>query len=332
MKAEIFYLKRDEALRKRLENTLRQQIYADLEVRRYPVPESYGVASPAEAHGILRLYLQRLRASMIRVEDFRIVIGDPPGRWCYMGYEGGYAGDPKGDNFLQISSESFGSIFPAIAVMDRMVMVPHAIHDAFDRSAKLPWLLRPLDLNGLSLVNFRQPEFVAEEISRLAGRLRSDITKLCARHAQARRIQRPDFRELSILLGVDEAYLTMHREHIKASLIRLTPKVLSGPVRVGTRSTVVLEVTEESENLLKRVRMQVRGPRGALPEPVAATLHFTSDTARSQRLRIEVTPATTPYCPLEVLFESDATSEVYTSFPVPLILDVVGEPPGAQRP
>ncbi|MEV7045223.1 hypothetical protein [Amycolatopsis sp. NPDC051061] len=325
MKAEIFYLKGDEDRRKHIERTLRREVFDHIDVDHVAIQNDYGtVNAPTEVDKILRVYLDRLRASMIRVTDFRIVISDSSGYWCYMGYEGGRSRDPEVGKFIRISYKGFCSLFPAVAIMDRMVMAPQGIHEILKASSEVSWMLRPLDLHGLSLVNFEQRDFIEDEIRKVASQMRNETTKLCARYVQARRLQSPDFDELSILLGVDEAYLRMHQSHIKASRIKLNTKVLSEPLRIGKLSTVVLQITDESENMLGRVRVQVRGPKGALVrDPVAEILHFTNDDMRSQQIQIGVRPLAVPYCPLEVLFVPDPASEVHISYPVPVILDVL---------
>jgi hypothetical protein len=49
---------------------------------------------------------------------------------------------------------------------------------------------------------------------------------------------------------------------------------------------------------------------------------FTADDPSSRLLRFDVTAQVRPYCPLEVRFGSDGTSDTYAAFPVPVILDV----------
>jgi hypothetical protein len=58
------------------------------------------------------------------------------------------------------------------------------------------------------------------------------------------------------------------------SLIRLTPVVRSDPVALGSKSRVVIGISEGTGNSLKRVRVQVKGPKGAIRESVASVLRF----------------------------------------------------------
>jgi hypothetical protein len=259
---------------------------------------------------------------MIRVEDFRIVVGNVPYSWCYLGYEGSKPGDLQTKRFLQIGLDNLDAIFPAVAINDRMVMVPSGFHDAFDGSSALPFFLRPLDLQGVVLVDFAQAAFLRQDMQQIGRHIEREIVQLCARHAQAKKIQRPDFDQLSELLKVDLAYLEKHQEKIMGSLIRLTPVVRSDPVALGSKSRVVIEISEGTGNSLKRVRVQVKGPKGVIGEPVASVLDFTAANDPLQTLTLDVVAKAAPYCPLELRFESEGSTEAYAAFPIPVILDV----------
>lgn len=322
MKATVFHLDVQDALYKSIERLLRQTVYDAIEIERRVIPNSYNNMSGSVVHDACRSYLQMLRACMIRVEDFRIVVGNPPFNWCYLGYEGSKPGDLDTKRFLRISGDNLNAIFPAVAINDRMVMVPGGFHDAFDGSTALPFFLRPLDLQGVALVDFAQSEFLRQEIQQIGQYIEREIVQLCARHAQARKIQRPDFGQLSELLKLDLAYLEQHQEKIMASLIRMTLVVRSDPVTLGSKSRVVIEISEGTGNSLKRVRVQVKGPKGAIREPVASILDFSRANDPLQMLTFDVVAKAAPYCPLELRFESDRSTEAYAAFPIPVILDV----------
>jgi hypothetical protein len=321
MKAAVFYLDSQDNYYRGIRLALEKCIFSGIDIDRYVISSSYSRASEQREHEACRLYLRMLRACMIRVEDFRIVVGNPPYSWCYLGYES----DSEylfADRVLSISRENLGAIFPAVAVRDRMVMVPAGIHDALEGATRLPWFLKPLDLHGVALVDFAEPSFIRDEMEQVGRQLEHEIVRLCARHAQMTSIQRPEFDELAKLLAIDISYLKQHEEKIVASLIKMKPRVLSDPVRLGEASPVVLEISESSGNTLKQVQVRVKGPRGTLEDPVGATLDFTADDPDSRLLRFVVTAQVRPYCPLEVRFESSGTGDRYAAFPVPVILDV----------
>jgi hypothetical protein len=322
MKAAVFYLDSQDSYYRDIRRALEEHIFPGIDIDRYVISSSYGPASELREHEACRLYLRMLRACMIRVEDFRILVGNPPYSWCYLGYES----DSEhlfANRVLGIPRANLRAIFPAVAVRDRMVMVPNGIHDALEGAARLPWFLKPLDLQGVTLVDFAKPSFVRDAMEDVGRHLEREIIKLCARHAQMTKLQRPEFDELAKLLAIDISYLKRHERDIMASLIRITPRILSDPVRLGQASAVVLEFTENSGNTLKQVEVHVKGPRGTLEGPVGASVDFTLDDQDSRLLRFDVTAQVRPYCPLEIRFESRGTSDSYAAFPVPVILDVI---------
>ena len=106
--------------------------------------------SPSQDHEHCKKYLNALKASMVKIDDFGIVVTDNEGNWKYMGYgrtesgnvRNGY-GHRKGGNILQLFRTSMASTLPAVVIMDRMVMAPQQIHDAFEKSRELSGLSNP---------------------------------------------------------------------------------------------------------------------------------------------------------------------------------------------
>jgi hypothetical protein len=335
MKAQIFFLKSQDDYRKEIEPLLRRYVFEDIGVERLMIGDDYCQASPAWEHKNCLLYVELLKASMIKVDNFDVVVGDDRGNWCYMGgghwlgHEEGYSyssylGSARGwaASYLKLFQNSLNSIFPAIAVMDRMVMVPHGIHEAFEKSRDFSWFLKPLDLNGVLLVDFEAAESVRESVQQTGLWVKREIAKLCRRHMSARRIRKADFRELGALLSVDEKYLEQQEGNIFAPAIQLTPRIVSGTAQLERTSQVAVEIQNCSELTLERVRVQVKGPRGVLRAPVVNILDLPAGVLGSRTIQFEVFANAYPYCPLEVLFELNEISETYTTFPIPLILEV----------
>ena len=66
-----------------------------------------------------------MKASTIAVGDFTIETEYEEGSW-------GYYWDAETDYLVRLAYDYRGSVFPSVAVMNRMVMVPRDIHQAFD--------------------------------------------------------------------------------------------------------------------------------------------------------------------------------------------------------
>jgi hypothetical protein len=317
MNAQIFCLKSQKKIAEEIETLLKRHIFEEIRVIRFEISDDYCRNAGRPDHEYCRLFLKLFKASMIKVDDFAILVADGRGRWYYMG--GSYKDEPF---LLELFQHSMSSVFPAVAIMNRMVILPHNVGSAFEKSRVFPWFVKPRDLEGAVLTDFQHPDSLAEGVRQIGIQLKTDIAKLCKRHMLVRKIKTPDLTELGLLLDVDPRYLELHRADIVAPGANLTARVVSGPVPVGKPSRVRLEVYYESENPLPLVFVTINAPSGTLKSQVGATLSFPAGTTEPRTIEFQVIPKTRPYCPLEVLFGLDDKYPASASFPFPLVLDV----------
>lgn len=311
MNAQIFYLPSQRDLIYEVQALLREHLYQNVQVDHFEVLDSDRYTA--------RKYLTLLRASMIKSDDFRIGIEEADQYVWYLGYE-----EDTNWKSLKLRRSSMSSIFPAIAVMDRMVMLPRGIYDAFDTT--IPFFPKPLDLQGVLLLDFNDRRAIAEAVRQVGAQIKVDVAKLCKRYTFIKRIIQPDFEELAQLLHIDKGYLARNKTEMFAASVKLTPRIVSGPAQLGRSTLVSLEITNESDDALGEVQTQVKAPGGSLKTPVVREyLDFSVGQPPVQKIQFEITPRTSPYCPLEVLFEPNEPSQTYTPFPIPIILDVIGK-------
>lgn len=319
MNAQVFCLRSQESLYRGISALVKRHVFEDesIDIEPKRIDDDFSEESGWQdrIHG--KEYVRLLKASLISTDDFNILVEDDEGSYAYLGgYEGGH--DAK---LLRLLRQAMPSAFPAVAVMGRMVMVPKGIHEALTAES-FSWMLKPLELGGVVLVDFDDREALREAAQQVGLRLKTEIARLCRRQMLRDKAASPSFDLLSELLRIDREYLERHRDEILASMVQLTPKIVSGPTQQDRRSRVTVEVRNESEKELTGVRMQVRAPKGAMTKPVVQVLDFPAGGARVQRMQFEICPKAAPYCPLEVLFEISETSQSYAPFSVPLILDV----------
>ncbi|MBV8818768.1 MAG: hypothetical protein JO022_10465, partial [Acidobacteriaceae bacterium] len=259
MTAQIFCLRSQKAIARKVESLLRKHVYADIEVDLKEISDDYNTWSDYKEHEHCRLFLKLFKASMLRVDDFAIVVSDGRGRWYYMG--GRYENEPL---LLELLQSAMPSVFPAVAIMNRMMMMPYAVGDAFEKTRVFPWFVKPRDLEGLVLTDFQHADSVEDAVRQVDIQLRADIAKLSKRHALLRKIEAPDFVELGQLLKISTDYLEAHREQLAAPWARLTCEIASAAVRVGVESEVVLRVRYESNEPLGLVFVRVNAPYGVM--------------------------------------------------------------------
>jgi hypothetical protein len=317
MKAHIFSLRSQQKIAGEIETLLKEHIFDEISVLRFEISDDYCRNPGAHDHEHCRLFLKFFKASMIRVDDFAILVTDGRGRWYYMG--GTYQNEPY---LIELFQRSMASVFPAVAVMNRMVILPHDIASAFEKSRVFPWFVKPRDVEGAVLIDFRHRDGLVEGIRQIDIQLRRDIAKLCKRHMLMRRIKNPDFTDLGLLLEVNPNYLERHRSEIVAPSANVAAKLLSGPVQMGKPSKVRLEISYDYQEPLPLVFVKVNAPPETLRSPVARAMAFSSGQAEPKTIEFEVIARTKPYCPLEVLFGLDEEYRSSMSFPFPVVLDV----------
>lgn len=314
MKAQIFSLKRQASLRRDIEDLLQENLYRKIEVKNRIVDKKDWDRRAGLKIG--RAYFRLLAASMVRVDDFSLEVENSLGRWGYWGYTG-----ERGEYFVRLGDQMRAKVFPSVAIMDRMVMVPDGIHEAFDVPTGFSYLFRPLDLHGVLLVDFDDRKAIQDAVVKVADQLAREFVTIGRRHMYVRDIRTPDLADLSKLLHVAEDYLGRLEAEIIRPVPRLDLAVTGEPVRLDEWCPVTLEVRNASDHPLGAVRAQVRGPRNTMQGPMAQYLDFSGD-AGDRTLRFEVRAQAAPFCPLEVMFLSDDIAQGFT-FPIPLILDVV---------
>lgn len=314
MNAQVFFLKKQMELYRQISPLLKRHIFDDesIEIDQLVIDDDYTDTEQCQN------YLTLLKAGMISTSDFNLMVEDAEGNWSYMGK--GYQSS-GGTKLLRLLRKSMPAVFPAVSVMDRMVMVPKGIHDEL-AAESFTWMLKPLEMGGVLLVDFQDMDSVREAARQVGMHLRTVIAKLCRRHMLMNRSSSPNFDTLCELLKIEQKYFKKHEEEILASMVQLVPKIVSGPTQLGRPSRVILDIRNESEKELEHVRVQVRAPCTAMKVPVVKTLDFPASTAGAQRIQFEISPKAAPYCPLEVLFEISETSQLYAPFSASLILDV----------
>ncbi len=314
MKAQIFALKSQTALCREIQLLLEDYLYRRIEVELKIFDDDDPNQNASLEIG--RAFFRLLGASMVRADDFSLEVESSLGEWGYWGYTG-----DSGKYFVRLGDRLRTKVFPSVAIMDRMVMVPEEIHDALDVPTGFSYLFRPLDLHGVLLVDFGDQIAIQEAIVKIGGELRKEIVGIGRRHIYVRRTRTPDLVDLSGVLHVSVDFL----KELEGEIVKLVPTlsldVTSGPVRLGTWSQVRLEVRNESGHELGIMRVQIRAPRNVMRAHFVQHLDFSSKELECQTLQLDVKPQVAPFCPLEVRFLSDDVAPIFT-FPIPLILDV----------
>ena len=324
MKAQVFFIESQKDRCQLIETLLRDCIYKYIEVERIEIDNKYSEQS-FDNHPKCKTYLKLLKASILRTKgkdfniDFNIVVKrDDETNWCYLGKDNVESGAS-----LKLTHSGMSALFPAVAIWDRMVMVPERITTGLDKYPReFLWCPKPLDLGGVVLVDFNDKSSIKKAINLVGVRLKSEIKKLCGRYMVANHIKRPNLEELGALLfnNAKEPYLELLKNDLLFTTTQLSSAIVSSQAVIGEWSEVTLEIKNQSEKSLNQVRVRVRAPVDILETPVSEIIDLPAH--RAVTIKFQVFPKASPYCPLEAIVDIGEDAEDLQPFPMPVILEV----------
>jgi hypothetical protein len=326
MKAKIFLLKQtQDPLYEKLKRLLRDT-FKEIDVRDIRIDEGYNEHSH-ECHEHARDYLHLLRESAIPpVFDIKVT-NDFRDQWCYMG-DGRATTTNK---LLSILQGQLKYIFPAVAVMGRMILVPQAMNTILQSNSDLRIQLKPCGSTGSPFANFDNDDEIRSMIQEAAKKLKLEVAQFCATQMLMRRLARPDFTDVVKQLEVSDAYLKHYEHDLISPLARSDLKILGAPVPAGRSSRVVLEMSNDSDVTLRGIRVEIRGPSSSMRAP--ATRHLDLSPHQKSLIEFEIKPATYPFCPLEISLAVDEvieerreqadTGATRHTLPLPLITPII---------
>jgi hypothetical protein len=316
MKTTLFILQGQLALAKKISTLLRDEIHRDIEIQTVDIDPKYDRHSGLDMDKRCRAYLSFLRASFMTSDPFEVVVmNDRESHWCYLGNLPEYA-----DYCFELKHVQMTALFPAVAIMGRIVMLPEDFTQCLDVYPRtFLSLARPLDLGGVELVDYTTEGTIRHAVHRVALRLKQEWKNLCHRHMEFRRLLKPDFDELSRLLKVDAAIL---ESNISFSPdVTLTASVVEGKAIEGTRSRVVIELRNEGGRALRNIRVRVRAPFSVMASSFSCVLDLVPP--KGTRLELELTPKVAPCCPVELFIDLGDDPLDLPSFPIPVLIDVL---------
>ena len=318
MKTRIFILQGQNTLAKSISSLLRDEIHRDIDVEYVEIDPKYNQGSDRDMHYHCRDYLRLLRTSFIASHPFDVVVkNDWETQGCYLGL--GYAGEFAGYCF-EFKHMQMSALFPAVAIMDRIVMLPEEFHLELDAHPRtFLSLARPLCLGGIELVDYHATEALKQAVHRVAVQLRREWKSLCHRQMAIRRLFKPDFDELSRLLKVD--LMILESNNLFSPDVRLDASIVEGRAVEGTLSRVTLELRNSGDRELRNIRVRVKAPSNTMASPFSKMLDLLPP--KSVRVEIELTPSVAPCCPLEVFVDLEGGPIDIPSVQIPVLVDVL---------
>lgn len=295
MNAEIFYLDDQEGVAAGLGEELRRQVYPGLAIQLQRLS-----SNQREVIEMGRRYVKLLQASIRPERGFRLDLTalEQYGYrfYIYVYYAFAYAANKK---FQEGGLRVF---FPAVAVRNRMALVPSGL----GRELELTWNdqltspFKPLEMGGLSEVDFRNPPAVTEALAQVAQATRSDLLQEIRAYASYRSPGEIELPALARDMDVDIGFLQglfktggIERAFYRQLTCELTPTKLA----FGRWTRVTLSVRNDSEVSLSDLVVKISGPVEIRPLP----LQLNVAAGSVQTVQVSIKPTDRGEFPLEVV-------------------------------
>lgn len=301
MNAEVFFHPESGPAPETIADVLLKHIHANINVTMLQAGDRTKIWPAGQEES--ERYVKLLLAAVPPGREFAMGVTDTPyGFYLYSNYFGQSRGFQGSDARV---------LFPAVAVNDRMVLVPEKLVLSLTASDGIA-LFRPLEAGGLTEVNFAEPALLDKAVQKVGDLLRAEAVDMVRRYAT----YHPDFNhnltQVAGELGFDDVTFLENalkqQAHNQTFYGQLTCQFskTAFPMKRWTRVTIT--ISNSSDVGLSGLFVKFRGPVRILPEGVA-----TDVTARgSADINVSIHPEDEGEFPLEITFtlaEDRALSE-----------------------
>ncbi len=330
MKAKIFYIAGDQdRIFKDLVHLLRN-VYENIQVVGYPIDKNIDKNTwDKEVHSYCEQFIRLLRKSILTINDFSIVIKRKTDteNWFYLGYEYNKF-ESLFLKYLELYNDKLVSIFPSVAILNRMVILPKSISELFAkekfRDPKFDYLIKPFELQGVKLIdfNYRNPEDIKDHFVDIHHQLKNEIKQYFARYYQQIAVPRPNLGKLFELLDIDRSYYLLNQKEFDTQNINFIIETDSSSLKKDRKSKVRLKIINRCTGIeLNTIHLELKGPSECLAEPISKNIVF-DETDASCHIEFDIKPITGPYLPIELKFTPAEATQNINFFPIPYILNV----------
>jgi hypothetical protein len=295
MKAEVFYYgeeQRRPALR--IKQLLRAHVYPALS----PVMNDItGLTGEASAKMGWR-YVKLLQASIPPEKGIQLSI-----RSTYvLGYSSYihiYYPFVYSQRDFQIDSRK--RFFPALAIHNRMVLVPKGLAQLLDYSKEILTPFYPIEKGGVQEVDFTDELTLTDALVQVGQILRKELFAELRAYATYHSFNKIDFPRLAEELNTEEGFL----RHLCGTVAteypfykELTCELDQHEIHEGRWSKVNLTIQNNSSILLPDITVDIKGPAEILPSRIRTTI----SPASTQQVPIALKPKEVGDFPLELVF------------------------------
>jgi hypothetical protein len=295
MKAEIFFRSGQEAKVETLRRALQRNIYHGLELES---SLSYYAASGGGGqweYMYVRAgrYAKLLVASIPPSKGVRLgaAAPSPYGFYIYSVYMG---------QQRALQEKRADHLFPAVAIRERMVMVPQGLEKDLTDSQDLSPLFLPLETGGVVDVDFDDPGALDQACTRVGGILRSEIVQEVRAYHSYHKLEDIDLSQTAKDLGVDRNFIldglrVEAKEKSVYTQLALSLDHDTLPLKSWTK--VALSIRNDSEEALADLEVRISGPAQIRPTRIQTSVGSHS----VQQVMIAIRPDEEGDFPLEIM-------------------------------
>jgi hypothetical protein len=260
MDAEIFFHPNDQGKLQEITDVLSRRVYPGINVTCKKTGHQMGEMWGGGSYKNACRYVQLLLASLS--PDRELVLGAKEVSYGFYIYSS-YFGQNRA-----FQAEGARVLFPAVAVNDRMVLVPEKLVQALTASEGIP-LFKPLEWGGLLDIDFNQAEQLDQGAQKVGEALRIEAAQMVHKFAAFHPQTSFDLNEVAKALGFDQAFLgdaLKHQAESHTFYGQLTCSLSRRDFAMNRWTRATLTIANASEVGLTKLIVDIRGPVRIRPE------------------------------------------------------------------
>jgi hypothetical protein len=288
MKAEIYYLEEQEGLVAGLAENLRAKLYPGLQVELQKIAFS----DRREIVDLGRRYVKLLQASIRPETGLQLGIRelDHYGYRFYIYVYHAFAYSMSGPLQLQ-------TFFPAVAVRDRMALVPAGLARRLDWRTSEALVLKPFEMGGASEVSFDDRPAVEAALALISQATRADLLQEIRAYRSPADVDQPTLaRDMDVDIGFLQ-HLSAADGFEPAFYDQLTCEIAPSKITFDRWTKVILSVRNDSDVALSNLQAKISGPAEILPTRIRIDVPARSTAS----VAISLSPTRRGEFPLELV-------------------------------
>jgi hypothetical protein len=293
MDAEIYYLSGQEYLLPALQDSLRRRVYSGMTF----IPRRIEMSGYSSVFAeVARQYVKLLQASVPPAEGLNFHVNEME-HYGYRFYIEVYY---TIYNYYQKFVPSPDCFFPAVAIRERMALVPTSLRERLASSLEAITPFKPFEAGGLIEVDFADELGLDEAVARIGERIQKDLLEEVRAYATYQNYEGLSIGRISTDLSVDPGLVrqVLEVEAVEArGLQSVACHIDREDLPLGVWTKVQLTVDNPLDTPLTDLIVEVSGPVEILPSPIRISI----PARQSAGVRVSIKPTNMGEFPLELV-------------------------------